>query len=57
MPATGTSRKLELVCVFLLLLAAIMNGSAFLVMKDVQEAMPLNYVLAIRFAIAALGLS
>ncbi|MGM9991687.1 MAG: DMT family transporter [Candidatus Bruticola sp.] len=41
----------------LLLATAAVWGVSFMVMKDVQEMIPMNYILAIRFGVAAIGLS
>lgn len=50
------SKRKEVFYSVLLLIAAAIWGSAFMVMKDIQAAMPLNYVLTFRFGISALGL-
>lgn len=41
----------------LLLATAAVWGISFMVMKDVQEIVPMNYILAIRFGVAAVGLA
>lgn len=41
----------------LLLATAAVWGVSFMVMKDVQEIVPMNYILAIRFGVAAVGLA
>ncbi len=41
----------------LLLATAAVWGASFMVMKDVQETVPMNYILAIRFGVAAVGLA
>lgn len=51
----STSAK-QLFFSLLLLFTAAVWGSGFLVMQDVQEIVPINYVLAVRFSVAALGL-
>lgn len=51
-----TRHRQGLVSLMLLLTAAVW-GSSCLLMKNVQEEIPLNYVLAIRFSVVGLGLA
>lgn len=52
-----TSQNRQIVFSLLLLLTAAVWGSGFLVMKNVQEIVPMNFILAIRFTVGALGLA
>ena len=51
------SKKKEFIFTLLLLLTAAVWGSTFVIIKDVQQVIPQCFVLAIRFSIAAVGLS
>lgn len=51
------SRYKQVLFSILLLAVAAIWGASFMVMKDVQETVPMNYILAIRFGVAAVGLA
>ncbi len=51
------SKKKEFVFSLLLILTAIVWGSTFVIVKDIQQTIAQGYILAIRFTIATLGLS
>lgn len=51
------SRSKQVLFSLLLLATAAIWGASFMVMKDVQEIVPMNYILAIRFGVAAVGLA
>lgn len=54
---TLTDRRKSLLAQLALLLAGAIWGSGFVVMKNSLDALPVNYLLAFRFTIAAVGLS